>query len=442
MTKKTKHCLALVFRPLLFLLFACVFLWLFPSEGVYYSQTEMRLTTPVRYLTAVLVSETFNGTNLAESGMSVRLVDNDTLRFIYENPSDGIPVRNLLFRYDNFFNLSWRVFVLLALLVFACPFSSRHTTSDKCVCVLVAALSLCIFFFIRCVTLGVVARWCSISTATGIADTTWRGAMPILMYLTMILTCDLPRRLKIRVFLSARTARIVLVAALCCLTGCCRGALSNNSVTITIGGGGDSLYLAVAAFFLGSIINNFVRARRERGSDPQSAEKIAEVVHDKFKPDLAAFHQEHQETRKDFGTAKHSMLGKVNDIIRRNKLWDSLVAKMFREKKIPRQQVVAAVHDRYRCVDWDKIKHRDGVRQIKDVIDYTYNIKPITLGVSKKNLKHLGGITLSEACRQTAILHNVEWAAFTDPYPTPKSLYVACHGLATRKREANPFNIC
>ena len=442
MTKKTKQLLALVYRPLLFLVFACAFLRLFPSDGAYYSQTEMRLTEPARHLTAVLVSETFNGVNVVNSGKTVRLVDNDTLRFVYENPPDGIPVRHLLFRYDNFCNLGWRLFVLLSFLAFVCPLSSRQTIRNKCVSVLFVALSLCFCFFFRGVTLGVVAHWCSITTVTGTADTVLRDATPLLAYLTMILTYELPRRRRIRAFLSARSARTALLAVLCCLTGCCRGALSNNSVTITIGGGGDSLYLAVAAFFLGSIINNFVRARRERGSDPQSAEKIAEVVHEKFKPDLASFHQEHQETRKDFGTAKHSMLGKVNDILRRNKLWDAIVAKMFREKKIPRQQVVAAVHDRYSCVDWDKIKHRDGVRQIKDVIDYTYDVKPVTLGVSKKNLKHLGGITLAEACRQTAILHQLEWDAFTDPYPTPKSLYVACHDLATRKREANPFKVC
>ena len=102
MTKKTKQLLALVYRPLLFLVFACAFLWLFPSDGAYFSPTEMRLTEPARHLTAVLVSETFNGVNVVNSGKTVRLVDNDTLRFVYENPPDGIPVRHLLFRYDNF----------------------------------------------------------------------------------------------------------------------------------------------------------------------------------------------------------------------------------------------------------------------------------------------------------------------------------------------------
>ena len=68
-------------------------------------------------------------------------------------------------------------------------------------------------------------------------------------------------------------------------------------------------------------------------------------------------------------------------------------------------------------------------------------VEPVTLGVSSKNLKATGGITLADACKQTAILNAEEWAKFTDPYPTDKGLYVACHDLAMRKRKENPFRV-
>lgn len=183
-----------------------------------------------------------------------------------------------------------------------------------------------------------------------------------------------------------------------------------------------------------------LKRNQERFACPANVpEKIAEAVHAKMRPDIALLQEGQQVIREEVGGVKRSLLGKVNEILRRNRIWDGIVSRIFREKRIPRQEVVAAVNDRYSSVDWTKFKHKDGVRQIKDVIDYTYDVKPITMDVSGKNLKASGGITLADACNRAAILHNKEWSTFKDPFPTPKGLYVACYDLAHRARESNPF---
>lgn len=168
-------------------------------------------------------------------------------------------------------------------------------------------------------------------------------------------------------------------------------------------------------------------------------EDLTRVVKEGFeeiKGEFAAAHKEHQKIDKEVVGTRRG-LGTVHRHITD---WKNIVREMLSKRKIPWGKVEKAVgEDRYGKVDWSKIKHKDGLQQIKDVIDYTYDVKPVTLGVSKKNLKATGGITLADACKQTAILHAEEWAKFTDPYPKGKGLYVACYDLATRKREANPF---
>ena len=152
--------------------------------------------------------------------------------------------------------------------------------------------------------------------------------------------------------------------------------------------------------------------------------------------ELATAHKEHQKIDKEVVGTRRGL----GAVLRHVADWKNIVREMLSKRKIPWGKVEkAAGEDRYGKVDWSKIKHKDGIRQIKDVIDYTYDVKPVTLGVSSKNLKATGGITLADACKQTAILHAEEWAKFTDPYPTDKGLYVACHDLAMRKRKENPF---
>ena len=154
--------------------------------------------------------------------------------------------------------------------------------------------------------------------------------------------------------------------------------------------------------------------------------------------ELATAHKEHQKIDKEVVGTRRGL----GTVLRHITDWKNIVREMLSKRKIPWGKVEKAVgEDRYGKVDWSKIKHKDGIRQIKDVIDYTYDVKPVTLGVSSKNLKATGGITLADACKQTAILHAEEWAKFTDPYPTDKGLYVACHDLAMRKRKENPFRV-
>ena len=168
-------------------------------------------------------------------------------------------------------------------------------------------------------------------------------------------------------------------------------------------------------------------------------EDLTRVVKEGFeeiKGEFATAHKEHQKIDKEVVGTRRGL----GAVLRHITDWKNIVREMLSKRKIPWGKVEKAVgEDRYGKVDWSKIKHKDGIRQIKDVIDYTYDVKPVTLGVSKKNLKATGGITLADACKQTAILHAEEWAKFTDPYPKGKGLYVACYDLATRKREANPF---
>lgn len=120
--------------------------------------------------------------------------------------------------------------------------------------------------------------------------------------------------------------------------------------------------------------------------DPELMPKVEDLTRvvkegfEEIKGEFATAHKEHQKIDKEVVGTRRGL----GAVLRHVADWKNIVREMLSKRKIPWGKVEkAAGEDRYGKVDWSKIKHKDGIQQIKDVIDYTYDVKPVTLGVSK-----------------------------------------------------------
>ena len=187
---------------------------------------------------------------------------------------------------------------------------------------------------------------------------------------------------------------------------------------------------------------------KSNGFAPLSAKEFAVALREELRPDFDAFHQEHQDIGKGVATLRRSLGAKLDNVIRWYKSWLAIIAKTFREKKIPRKEVVAAVNGRYGDVDWTKYtKYANSSIQIKAVIDYTHDTQAITTKTSPKHYKKASGgygKNLKDVCRDVWDLHKVEWDVWAvegTGYPTVKDLYDACFGIMKRKKGTIPFKL-
>ena len=169
-----------------------------------------------------------------------------------------------------------------------------------------------------------------------------------------------------------------------------------------------------------------------------------------IRKELATAHKEHQDIGKCVIGASRSLGRKLDAVSGWFKTWLGIIAKTFREKRIPRNLVSAAANDRYGSVNWSLYKkYPQAATQIKAVIDFTHDNQPITEKVSEKYYKKTSGghgKNLKEICRCVWADHKADWEDWAKSglgYPSVNDLYHACYGILNRVsgKRKNPFRM-
>lgn len=258
MTASEKSFLVMFLRHVCFVVLAVVFINLFPSKADRYSETEKRISAFANHLTATLAAETFKFTSPDNPKVTVRLIENETLEFQHTELSSYRPLNTrLVFCTDNFLNICFRIFCIAALMVLVCPSPYPRTITSKLLSILSGAFCVPLIFFIRALLFGVLAHRFGVNVLGGTIDEIFRNALPFTIYIVVL-------RPKIPTF-SKRKVQPALLLLLLSLVEGCGSALSNNHVSINLGGDNGMLYLVVAAFFAGSFFSNLTSKRKGRG---------------------------------------------------------------------------------------------------------------------------------------------------------------------------------
>ena len=266
MTASEKSFLVMFLRHVCFVVLAVVFINLFPSKADRYSETEKRISAFANHLTATLAAETFKFTSPDNPKVTVRLIENETLEFQHTELSSYRPLNTrLVFCTDNFLNICFRIFCIAALMVLVCPSSYPRSLTAKLLSILSGAFCVPLIFFIRALLFGVLAHRFGVNVLGGTIDEIFRNALPFTIYIVVL-------RPKIPTF-SKRKVQPALLLLLLSLVEGCGSALSNNHVSINLGGDNGMLYLVVAAFFAGSFFSNLTSKRRGRGATDEGEDR-------------------------------------------------------------------------------------------------------------------------------------------------------------------------
>lgn len=202
----------------------------------------------------------------------------------------------------------------------------------------------------------------------------------------------------------------------------------------------------------------WIERRKGGAAEENESNAIAEALDKKLQPRFEQLSNEHRQQTELLTVTKEkveavdakavSIKRKLTDgfanLSRHNLKWIGIFAKVFKYKKIPTEEVRNAIEDRYASVNWDRIKGEGCRQQIRDVIDYTYDVQPIIRKVSEKHLKEglrVKGINLKQACRETELRHKDEWAKLKGKYEDVDKLYDTCHSLMNSKKSKNPFKM-
>ena len=162
----------------------------------------------------------------------------DILIISYESPKYCYHADSLTFRKDDFFSTGLKVLALLALFLFAYT-PQRWTCHSRFLSFAVGCASFLAFFALRAVAYGLAAHFFRAATIIWFADPIVRV---LLLLAALIIALGV---LKVKEGATPKASPThfrygLLLSLVPCLLVGCSGNISNNNVTIVVGGTGDS----------------------------------------------------------------------------------------------------------------------------------------------------------------------------------------------------------
>lgn len=463
-----KKLLALLAKNACFAALCIALVHLLPIPSAQTPEARIWLNTQANRISARTVEAIIIGLYSPCERVVTAKLDGDFAVTIARVAKDGSSdIGTLTFEYDNLFGLG--IWTLLMLAFYLAIYPPRKVSlRSRLVSLATGTALFCSLFLLRAVFFGLLPQFFYLPPVIQLLDSPIRCLILAISTLFGLVNRDDPKAdTPSGGKPGAAPATLLALALPCLMSGCIR--IQNCNVNfISIGGNGEntfSFYIMAYLMLNGSfktisdlcsgfkVLHHLFHVLRQdsscNGKPPnaiadEAVQTIARAVHDEIRPDLEDLKQETRQVGKKADGARKSITGKLNILIGFQKVWKAIFGKLFKYQKKPMEDVADAMEDRYAGINWEHFQSKDRVRQIKDVIDYTYDVQAITLDVSEKHYKKASGgngINLADACRATAELHEDEWSQFKDPYPTEKALYVACHDLANRKRGKCPFKL-
>ena len=231
------------------------------------SNFEWRITLPLNRVTARCFAEFFNGTAVGLPLHSVSVDGKATVHYLRYTPKAGFEERTLSFYGDNFFHIAWRIWILYALMLLACP---PRTLNSKEKLLMVVSSGCWIFgymFLFRCFAMGALASLLDLARHYKPVHQTLCALFPLTVWYVSTISFGLghliKRKWSTHSVSGTKTNAVVLIALLILIEGC-KGALSHNSISVSVGGESGSLpYMTVLAFIAGSFFSNLRQRKRE-----------------------------------------------------------------------------------------------------------------------------------------------------------------------------------
>lgn len=220
--------------------------------------------TPRLFIKGYEAISTANGTSKVK-----HLKRKDVLVISYESPQYVYHITSLTFRQDDFLSSGLKVLVLFALFLLVYT-PQRYTRHSRVLSFAVYCASFLALFALRAVAYGLAAHFIKTATLIWFADPIVRAflliaailaAMGVLRQSAASSPGEHPSHFRYE----------LLLALLPCLLVGCSGDISNNNVTIVVGGNGDSW--AVLLLGLGMMLWPHVRDWRTSRKDEDKSDK-------------------------------------------------------------------------------------------------------------------------------------------------------------------------
>ena len=218
-------------------LLAVLFLW--PTPSVRAPGIMNEANRAANFCTARLFVRGFEAISTANGTSKVQhLRRKDILAFSYESPKNCYHADSLTFRRDDFFSTGLKVLALFALFLFVYT-PQRWTCHSRVLSFAVSCSSFLALFALRAVAYGLAAHFFHAATIIWFADPIVRV---LLLLAALIIALGV---LKVKEGATQKASPThfrygLLLSLVPCLLVGCSGNISNNNVTIVVGGTGDS----------------------------------------------------------------------------------------------------------------------------------------------------------------------------------------------------------
>lgn len=258
-------------KQVLFFALSVLLLRIFPIPSAETPNVRIQANSFANRCSAAIVASAYNLTSLP-SQQGVSKVIRKTVVQLPQSPSksEHLFFKSLDFSTDNLFAVGLRGWLIFVLFLFILP-PGRVSIRQRIVSIGVSALGFLFLFLWRAVFYGCLAHHFDPCALVATCDNPIRFISVFSILFCGACGLKEPGGSNKISWLSLvyAMAFLLLFAILCAITGC-KGSISNNHITINVGGGGDVLpYLVMIVMATWSTINNF--KRRRDGADKGGA---------------------------------------------------------------------------------------------------------------------------------------------------------------------------